>query len=213
MKLPSIRRRLRCSCCGGRFRSFEPHGRDPRPAARCPGCGALERHRALCGRIDDLIRPEERVLHFAPEPGIERILRARQAEYLTSDIDGQVDVHADVSRLPLPSEAFDVVLISHVLEHVADDRQALHELRRVLRPGGRAIMQHPLEPDLEHTLEDPSVTDPAERLRRFGQEDHVRLYAEHDFVARVLEAGMAPEVLRTGAPAGDIYVCTRPRSG
>jgi len=207
---PRPRRGRRCECCGERFDEFEPHGRIPRFGARCPGCGSLERHRALCKRIDKLIDPSERVLHFAPEPGIERNLRPRQAGYVTSDIEGAVDVQADIVRLPFADEEFDAVLISHVLEHVPDDRAALREVRRILRPGGRAIMQHPLRRDLETTIEDPSVTQPLERLRLFGQEDHVRLYSEKDFVARVEEAGFRTRVMRTREPGGDIYVCTKP---
>jgi glycosyltransferase involved in cell wall biosynthesis len=209
---PKRRRRRRdrqCECCGGRFEEFEPHGRIPRLGARCPGCGSLERHRALCKRIDKLFDPSDRVLHFAPEPGIERNLRQRQAEYVTSDIEGEVDVQADITRLPFADEEFDAILISHVLEHVSDDRAALRELRRVLRPGGRAIMQHPLRRDLDATVEDPSVMHPLERLRAFGQEDHVRVYSEKDFAARVKEAGFKTRVLRTRKPGGDIYVCTK----
>jgi glycosyltransferase involved in cell wall biosynthesis len=203
------RRGRHCECCGGRFDDFVPHGRIPRPGARCPGCGSLERHRALCKRLGKLLDPSDRVLHFAPEPGIERNLRPRQAGYVTSDIDGEVDVRADIVRLPFADEEFDAVLISHVLEHVPDDRAALREVRRVLRPGGRAIMQHPLRRDLDATMEDPSVTQPLERLRVFGQEDHVRVYSENDFATRVEEAGFKTRVLRTRAPGGDIYVCTK----
>ncbi len=208
-KRQRLRRGRRCECCGGRFEEFEPHGRIPRPGARCPGCGSLERHRALCKRIGKLVDPSDRVLHFAPEPGIERNLRPRQAAYVTSDIEGEVDVRADITRLPFGDGEFDAVLISHVLEHVPDDRAALREVRRVLRPGGRAIMQHPLRRDLDATVEDPSVTQPLERLRVFGQEDHVRVYSENDFAARVEEAGFKSRVLRTRAPGGDIYVCTK----
>jgi hypothetical protein len=71
-------------------------------------------------------------------------------------------------------------------------------------------MQHPLRADLDLTIEDPAVTDPIERLRIFGQEDHVRLYAAADFVGRIRDSGFEESVIRTGAPGGDIYVCARP---
>jgi len=220
VKLPQLRRR-RCACCSGRFAEFEPYGRPPRPGARCPGCGALERHRELCARIEDLITPTERVLHFAPEACIERVLRPRQARYVTTDMQAEVlvllgggaeevrpvDVQADITRLPFRDGEFDVVLVNHVLEHVPDDRAALRELHRVLTPGGRALMQHPM-PGVSRTIEDSSVTDPADRLREFGQEDHVRVYAESDFRARVREAGFVSSVIRTRTRR-DIQVCTK----
>jgi ubiquinone/menaquinone biosynthesis C-methylase UbiE len=43
---------------------------------------------------------------------------------------------ANGSVLPLPCEAFDLVFCNCVLEHVANDRQALAEMHRTLRPGG-----------------------------------------------------------------------------
>jgi SAM-dependent methyltransferase len=210
VRLPSLRRR-RCACCRGRFAEFEPYGRPARRGARCPGCGALERHRELCARIEDLIAPTEHVLHFAPEACIERILRPRQAHYVTTDLEAQVlmllgggaeelrpvDVQADIAQLPFRDGEFDVVLINHVLEHIPDDRGALRELHRVLRPGGRALMQHPMPPGVSRTIEDSSV------------EDHVRIYEESDFRTRVREAGFASSVIRTRS-GRDIQVCTKP---
>jgi SAM-dependent methyltransferase len=108
-----------------------------------------------------------------------------------------------------------------VLEHVPDDRKAIAELYRVLRPGGTALIQVPPS-NLEVTAEDPSVTDPAERERLFGQHDHVRLCGA-DYKARLEEPGLEVEVVdyaaqlepstqaRFGLRAGEpFYVCFRP---
>ena len=68
----------------------------------------------------------------------------------------------------------------------------MRELLRVLRPGGWGIVQVPIEG--ETTDEDPTVTDPEERLRRFGQQNHVRLYGR-DFYDRLVEAGFNLKVV------------------
>ena len=49
----------------------------------------------------------------------------------------------DAYRLPFPDGAFDVVVISEVLEHLHDDRGAIAELDRVLRPGGTLAVTVP----------------------------------------------------------------------
>lgn len=62
----------------------------------------------------------------------------------------------------------------------------MRELYRVLRTGGWAILQVPVL--RETTFEDPAATSPAERLRLFGQEDHVRVYGK-DYRTRLVSAG------------------------
>ena len=81
-------------------------------------------------------------------------------------------------------------MCSNVLEHVSDDRMAMRELHRVLAPGGTAFVQVPIRG--ETTFEDPSVTDPVERTRLFGQEDHVRFYGR-DIIQRLEQAGFQVE--------------------
>jgi SAM-dependent methyltransferase len=146
--------------------------------------------------LRDRIPPGARVLHVAPEPGLARRLRALDIDYLSVDLDSPHAMkRCDITAIPEPDGAFDVVICNHVLEHIPDDRQAMRELRRVLRPGGLAVLQHPVY-DRPDTYEDFSVVDPAERLRVFGQEDHVRIYG-WDMLDRLRAAGfediVAPE--------------------
>lgn len=109
--------------------------------------------------------------------------------YLTADLESPIaDIRLDVQNMPFVDDDFDIVICNHVLEHVADDRKALAEIFRVLKRGGFAILQVPLAYDMETTLEDNSITDPAERQRRFRQKDHYRLYGK-DYLQRVMAAG------------------------
>jgi SAM-dependent methyltransferase len=101
-----------------------------------------------------------------------------------------VQVHMDVTDIPFADGSFDVVVCNHVLEHVDDDLKALSELRRVVRPGGWAMIQVPLDPARAGTVEDPTISDPKLREELFGQHDHVRAYGR-DYVGRLERAGFA----------------------
>ena len=215
-----------CPVCGSASRRFAPFGAVPRGDALCVHCGALERHRLTWlffrRRTDLFDRTSARMLHVAPEPTIETALRGRLgASYVTADLnDPKAMLKMDITDIQLPDESFDVIYCSHVLEHVPDDRRAMRELRRILKRDGWAVFQVPVE--REATFEDPSVTDPKERARLFGQEDHVRLYGP-DCADRLGEAGFrvtvtAPsdfltreEIERMGitSAAGAIYYCTK----
>lgn len=185
---------VECPCCGQCFSRFAPFGATTRPFAMCPGCGAMERHRLLwiylCERTDLLSGRGQRVLHLAPEAVFHARLGAQRGlRYVTGDLDSPLAMERlDIARIPHADDCFDVVICNHVFEHVPDDLAAMRELRRVLRPGGWAILQVPVRSELPRTLEDPSVTDPAERARRFGQADHLRQYGL-DYPERLRAAG------------------------
>ena len=215
-----------CPLCRSRLRSFLPFGTPARAQARCPVCWSLERHRLLWlwfERFTPLLdgRPR-RLLHFAPEICLaSRLRRQSGIDYLSVDLSpGAAMLQMDITALDLPDESFDVVLCSHVLEHIPDDAAAMREMRRVTRPSGFAVLMVPLQYSAV-TLEDPSVTDPAERKRLFGQEDHLRYYELSDFMRRLTAAGWAVrhfsteqvaspgERLRMSLKPRDIFLCTR----
>lgn len=137
-----------------------------------------------------LLQQVRYLLHVAPEP----ILRANLRRFphvisITVDLDqAGVRTRCDLQHLPFAANSFDAILCLHVLEHVPDDRQAMQELYRVLKVGGWAILQVPIH--RQTTFEDPYVQSPAERLRLFGQADHVRVYGM-DYYERLEQAGFA----------------------
>lgn len=230
---------VRCPLCRGRFRRFLEHR--GRPHARCPRCGALERHRVLALWLDSnhLFDADSRVLQMAPERSLERALKSRpHRSFVTADLrPGAADVEADITALPFGDSSFDVVICNHVLEHIPDDIKAMSELFRVLSPGGTALMMHPIDYGREHTYEDESITDPEERRRAFLQEDHVRIYGA-DFARRlesvgfqvafeqvprrlaqqqVKRYGLVPDTGGTNVAvprmrADDVYTCVRPEA-
>jgi len=191
-----------CPLCRGYLAGFEPFGVIPRPEACCPRCGSLERHRLvwlfMLARTNLFDGTRKRLLHVAPEPAFDAPLaRVRGLDRITADLSNQsAMMRMDLTNIPLPAQHFDIILCSHVLEHIPDDRQAMRELYRVLRTGGWAILQVPVL--RETTFEDPAVTSPAERLRLFGQEDHVRVYGR-DYQSRLGSAGFHVTVEDFGA--------------
>lgn len=187
-----------CPCCESSLRRFKSYGVVPRPDAMCGVCGSLERDRLVylfIRRETDLEDGvPKKVLHIAPEPLFTRLFReAANSDYLSADLmDVSAMVKMDITDIQYPDNSFDVIYCSHVLEHVPDDRRAMREFFRVLRPGRWAILQVPITAPT--TFEDPSVTDPNERERLFGQYDHVRRYGP-DYAGRLMEAGFVVEIV------------------
>jgi SAM-dependent methyltransferase len=190
---------VQCPCCERTYGSFAPAWN--RPDAICPGCGSHERHRLTWLYLRDaehLASPPRgrtggeptSLLHFAPEYALrDRLASLPGVRYVTCDLDpAGVDVQVDITAMPFEEGAFDAIVCSHVLEHVPADADAMAELHRVVRPGGWVVVMVPLDHTAEQTHEDPGVTAPADRLREFGQEDHVRLYAP-DIAGRLESAG------------------------
>jgi hypothetical protein len=70
----------------------------------------------------------------------------------------------------------------------------MKEMQRVLKPGGFAILNSPVNQSKEKTFEDPSITDPEKRLALFGQHDHVRVYGR-DYTDRLISAGFDVNVI------------------
>ena len=161
--------------------------------ARCQKCRSKGRHRMiwmyLKTRTDFFISPLK-VLHIAPSRCWVNILsKLRNLKYTSADLFLPfVDNKMDITDMSFPDETFDVVLCLHVLEHVLDDRKAMKELYRVLKPNGWGIIQSPFELEREVTYEDTRLITEEQRLKAFGQEDHVRIYGV-DYKDRLEQAG------------------------
>jgi SAM-dependent methyltransferase len=170
-----------------------------RPEARCPQCGSLERHRLFKFWFDSHKgeMAGRRLLHFAPEAMIAAQLRPVVTEYVSADLSPVADLQIDIENMALPNDRFDIIVCLHVLEHVSD-RAALAEMRRVLAPGGLALLMIPIIDGWPTTYEDPAICDADSREIHFGQEDHVRYFGA-DFRERVRSAGFVlAEVTATG---------------
>lgn len=216
-----------CPVCSRSSSRFESFGIVPREDARCPYCGALERHRFVWlffqNNTDLFDGKIKKMLHVAPEPCFESIFKDRLGgNYLTADLfNPRAMVKMDICDIKYPDGSFDVIYCSHVLEHVFDDKQAMSEFFRVLNQNGWAILNVPVGREAT-TFEDPAIVDPKERLKAFGQADHVRRYGQ-DYVERLRDSGFTVKIIKVGdlidsdeavrmgltRASGEIYFCTK----
>lgn len=183
---------------GRSYREFLPYGYEKqRQNVLSPGTLSLERHRLMWLYLKNetgFFKDNLKVLHMAPEQSFyKRFRKLQNLDYTTCDLNSPIaDVKADIQNLPFEDNSFDVIFCNHVLEHVADDKKALSELYRVMKPGGWGIFQVPIRYQLDKTFEDPTITDKKERIEKFGQYDHVRVYGM-DYYDTLKSAGFEVE--------------------
>ncbi len=213
---------------GKTYRKLLPYGQvNKRENALAPISMSLERHRLIWLYLKektDFFTAPQKFLHVAPEYCfLRKFKKQKNLTYVTGDlISPWADVKMDVRNIPFSDNEFDVAMCNHVFEHVVEDHQAMSEFYRVLKPGGWAIFQVPLDTTRETTFEDASITSPQEREKHFWQHDHVRLYGR-DYGKRLTQAGfivtendfikeVGPELSKRYAlPLGEIlYICRKP---
>ncbi len=221
-----------CPVCENGAIAYLPSGTPPRPHAICAFCGSLERTRVTWlylkknGSLDQKIS----LLHIAPDKSLfKNFRRLSNLGYTAGDKfeSGYKwpagTIYLDITDLQFNNDQFDLIICSHVLEHVPNDRKALKELFRVMKPGGYGILDSPVDEKRELTYEDPSIIEPEERLKHFGQFDHVRIYGR-DYVDRLKAVGFEVSVedpsaqysyidqFRYGLNKSKLYVVAKPHS-
>jgi SAM-dependent methyltransferase len=211
-----------CSLCGYRGK-FLGYGYPYVCDIYCPKCGSLERHRLLAlANCEQHFFVGKDVLHFAPEDAVRKLVLADHPKsYVTADLFApNVDRKENIEALTIEDAAFDVVICLHVLEHV-NDKAAIAEIYRVVRPGGVLIAMFPIVEGWEETYEDSSKSSANDRLLYFGQHDHARFFGR-DARVRLAMPGFVveeytavePHVSRYGLMRGEkVFICRRPPSG
>jgi SAM-dependent methyltransferase len=200
-----------CPYCGYNSKDLEIVGHDlpvlrekqviggGRRAAGCYRCQSRDRERLLYAFIiEELKLPQTKdisILHIAPEPKLSRVLLGQNfKEYVCGDLFTEGYHYADyvkninVLDIPYNDNHFDMAICNHVLEHIPEDTKAMAELYRILKPGGKAILQVPISKNNQDTHEDFTISDPKKREELFGQFDHVRIYGQ-DYVSRLESVG------------------------
>lgn len=182
-----------CPCCDKKSRKFLPFAKRAPNVKCCPRCGSHDRHRLMLLFLKnktDIFNVQKKVIHFAPEYFLtKKLMKHDNIEYISADLTSSLAmVKFDITDIPYKDNLFDVILCSHVLEHVQDDSKAMHELYRILKPTGWAILQVPIDKARQITFEDPKITSLEDRLRFYGEPDHMRFYGL-DYKMKLEKAG------------------------
>ena len=154
----------------------------------CPICSIPDKGRFIIKYLETLKNLNNlSVLHISPEIGIQKKLNfllsddLYTASYLEDPSTPQIDIQESI-----PGK-FDIIIVSHVLEHVLHDRLALSNLYDACKPGGRVLFLVPIHKEIYSTFEDSKIVDPADRKLAYGLEDHVRQYGKNDFMKLIKE--------------------------
>lgn len=219
--------RVSCNVCGKHFRKFLPYGNQGKDNRMCPSCLSLERHRLMWHYLQNktnFFTTPHKLLHIAPEqPFIKRFGKLPTLDYTTADLESPLaDIKLDIRQMPLADNTYDAVFCNHVMEHIDKEQQAMKEVLRVLKPGGWAILQVPINYNRPETYEDDSITEPTDREKAFGQYDHVREYGQ-DYPQRLRKAGFVVDELDLIADFSEkeiqkyrldkqeiLYICRKP---
>lgn len=210
--------RRECNVCGWRGGHFYPntgtgyHEQD----TVCPGCLSLDRHRSLLALLlaeTDAFGGGRRVVEVAPSPGFEALMRAQPGlDYTSFDLAPFAMEQHDITAMNFADDSVDYFICFHVLEHLPNDAPAIAEIHRVLRPGGTAVLQVPLDWDAEQTREYPAP-DPREcgHVRRYGRDFADKIAApglsvRHVSVSEVFDA---ETVSRYGLSTEPIFFATK----
>lgn len=215
-----------------RFLPYGYGGSVKRKNALSPQTLSLERHRLLwlfLKNKTDFFSAKARMLHVAPEQCFYKIFKGmNNLSYVTADLNSPLaEVKMDLHNIPFENDSFDVIFCNHVLEHVEDDIRCMSELYRVLKPGGWAILQSPVDILRQSTLQDPSIQSEDDREKHYWQKDHMRLFGL-DYKDRLASVGFnvhvenyiaefSPDQInryRISSPKRDdaIYRCFKPET-
>lgn len=192
-----------CGVCKKKLRSFIQLDNND---LLCPFCGSLARNRRLWKILNSEDYLKGTILHFSPSRNIYRKLKKRSdINYVTSDYEDEfiADYRFDITNIDQKDASFDTIICFHVLEHIPDDSKAMQELYRVIKSGGNVLIQTPFKTG--EIYEDERITSEADRLKHFGQEDHVRVYSPEGLKTRLIQVGFSVKVLSFSPQENDAY--------
>lgn len=187
-----IGRKFKCLVCNKQLRSFISHYNDK----LCPNCGSSSRDRRLYNLITEkFLTNGMSILDFSPSRSYYRKFKKNASiNYQASDLSNNfIAQHKfDLTKVELEDNIFDLIICYHVLEHIIDDNKAISELYRILKNECFCLIQTPFKEG--EIYENSEIFTPEDRLKHFGQEDHVRIYSIKGLEKRLVDKGFKVEI-------------------
>jgi SAM-dependent methyltransferase len=184
---------FQCNICKKKLRTFIDLSNGD---SLCPNCGSLKRNRRLWFLLEtEFLTPKSLVLDFSPSRCLYRKLKKQTGiNYQSTDLSGDfiADHQFDITNLEIKDNTLDLIICYHILEHIEDDTQAMKELFRVMKPGGKSLIQTPFKEG--EIYEDYTIRSEQDRLSHFGQKDHVRIYSVLGLKERLENSGFFVEI-------------------
>ncbi|MFK7982548.1 MAG: methyltransferase domain-containing protein [Saprospiraceae bacterium] len=194
---------FKCNICEAKLKSFIHLANKD---LLCPRCGSLPRTRRLYSLLTIHQFLNGQFLHFSPPKSLYKKLSTLPSiQYLSSDFENEflATYQFDLTNIDLGNNTIDNFIAYHVLEHIEADQQAIKELYRITKKGGKGLIQTPFKKG--SIYEDFSIQSPEERLLHFGQADHVRIYNVKELQSRLESAGFKVTILSFTTEANNHY--------
>ncbi|MDE1190688.1 MAG: methyltransferase domain-containing protein [Arachidicoccus sp.] len=227
-----------CPCCNKHFSHFadfkysleltnSKRFKDTYKNIDCPYCYSHPRHRIVCFSLnhikEKLKKNNVTALMIGAEYSIEKWFRDNQINFITTDLfDKTADIKADIQNMPFDNNSQSLIICNHVLEHVPNVKVALKELYRILSQDGILEISVPTDKSFSHTIENTGELSVNERIEKFGQIDHMRIFGNDVeeiirsacFSVEIIDGEKLPEniVAKIGPANYDdnrIYVCRK----
>ena len=221
MDIGRFNRGVECNICGWRGGDFYPNTGSGyfELHATCPRCHCIHRYRSLAAILEgatDFFSPDKQVIEVAPVRGFQAycLWRKKGKNYVSFDLERFGMEKGDLTAMRYGAESCDYFLCFHVLEHVPDDRAAICEIFRVLKPGGQAILQVPIDHALRDTVEygrpKPLETGHVRRYSQKGFSDRLAGQRFDVCTASVGDYFSEEQIIRYGFNREAVYIATKP---
>ncbi|SCX87303.1 Methyltransferase domain-containing protein [Nonlabens sp. Hel1_33_55] len=179
--LPYLGNKYECNICRVKLNRFITLNND----LLCPACGSRSRTRQLWDYLNSNNLLQGSILHFSPSSSLNKAIASLESvNYTSTDFENefQASENYDITNLPVENDRFDLIICFHILEHIVEDKEAMSEVYRALKPNGTILIQTPFKDG--DIYENKNIRTEEEREREFGQKDHVRIYSLEGLVKR-----------------------------